>query len=85
MEGTGTALEREEKPRDGCPDSIPMSNEQQMSHRLSGAVEIIKEQEKKYPEERNRFRSAEASWAPPEKGAGSGEGTSAGDVHSGTY
>lgn len=52
------------EPRDGCPDSIPMSNEQQMSHRLSRAVEIIKEHEKEYPEERNRFRLAEASWTP---------------------
>lgn len=57
------------EPRDGCPDSIPMSNEQQMSHRLSGAVEIIKEHEKEYPEERNRFRLAEASWTPPDREA----------------
>lgn len=62
-----TARKLEEKPRDGYPDSIPMSNEKQMSHRLSRAVKIIKEQGKKYPEEKNRFCSAEASWAPPER------------------
>lgn len=37
------ARKPEEKPRDGYPDSIPMSNEKQMSHRLSRAVKIIKE------------------------------------------
>lgn len=61
------ALKSEEKPRDGYPDSIPMSNEKQMSHRLSRAVKIIKEQGKKYPEQKNRFCSEEASWTPPER------------------
>lgn len=37
------ALKPEEKPHDGYPDSIPMSNKKQMSHRLSRAVKIIKE------------------------------------------
>lgn len=44
-----------------------MSNEKQMSHRLSRAVKIIKERGKKYPEEKNSFCLAEASWAPPER------------------
>lgn len=61
------ALKPEDKPRDGYPDSIPMSNEKQMSHQLSRAVKIIKEQGKKYPEEKNRFCLAEAIWAPPER------------------
>lgn len=45
-----------------------------MSHRLSRAVKIIKEGGKKYPEEKNRFCSAEASWAPPERAREMGGG-----------
>lgn len=40
---SSAALKLEKKPHDGYPDSIPMSNEKQMSHRLSRAVKIIKE------------------------------------------
>ena len=38
-----------------------------MSHWLSQAVKIVKEQGKKYPEEKNRFYSAQASWSPLER------------------